>query len=330
VDGVTLADTTLRALDERLPEVWPTLCVATRYQASTCRRCLEVCPGGAVTPSPWLSVDGERCVSCGACAAVCRTGALDFPQARAALAEAVAEVARQGEPAVSIACVRTNLREDLAWPHVAVGCLGALSEGDLVGACRRGAERVWLIHADCSRCQLSLAVARIQDVAEAAVAAVAAFGLHLDVDIVDVPAQAGAAAAPALVLSRRGLFSFIARRAGGAALTTTDAQRPDIATLHAQAAPPAAHRRLLGDLEALSAMGAAGAAASPAVLPSADVVVGASCDGCGLCLRYCPHGALSLDGGRPAVDRALCTGCGLCAEVCPPGALALCPGTLGA
>ena len=56
--------------------------------------------------------------------------------------------------------------------------------------------------------------------------------------------------------------------------------------------------------------------------------MGAACDGCGLCVRYCPHGSLALAEGRLAVDRGSCSGCGLCAEVCPPAALAVGPASL--
>lgn len=41
------------------------------------------------------------------------------------------------------------------------------------------------------------------------------------------------------------------------------------------------------------------------------------CTGCGSCLSVCPTGAMSLEGGKSAVDRKKCVGCGSCADVCP-------------
>lgn len=47
------------------------------------------------------------------------------------------------------------------------------------------------------------------------------------------------------------------------------------------------------------------------------------CICCGKCLDACPSGALSVQGGRLAVDRAKCIRCGSCTKKCFPGALTL-------
>jgi len=53
-------------------------------------------------------------------------------------------------------------------------------------------------------------------------------------------------------------------------------------------------------------------------------IAGASADGCGACVRACPHLALSRDAfGGVVVDRGKCHGCGACAEACPAGAMEL-------
>ncbi|HHY37130.1 MAG TPA: 4Fe-4S binding protein, partial [Firmicutes bacterium] len=41
------------------------------------------------------------------------------------------------------------------------------------------------------------------------------------------------------------------------------------------------------------------------------------CEGCGLCARYCPQGALVLQGGRMKVIPEKCLLCGYCGGHCP-------------
>lgn len=53
------------------------------------------------------------------------------------------------------------------------------------------------------------------------------------------------------------------------------------------------------------------------------------CSGCGLCVKRCHFGALSVPAGSfprsASVDEAHCMGCGLCSEVCRVGALTTTP-----
>ena len=46
-----------------------------------------------------------------------------------------------------------------------------------------------------------------------------------------------------------------------------------------------------------------------------------SCGTCGLCVKACPYGALSLQGEKVVLDHELCQGCGLCLSVCPSGCI---------
>ena len=48
------------------------------------------------------------------------------------------------------------------------------------------------------------------------------------------------------------------------------------------------------------------------------------CVACGVCMKACPKGAISIHRGCYAVvDEAKCIGCGLCAKACPAGCIAL-------
>lgn len=41
------------------------------------------------------------------------------------------------------------------------------------------------------------------------------------------------------------------------------------------------------------------------------------CIGCGICVKICPHDAISIQNNLAVIDYSLCTSCGLCAAVCP-------------
>lgn len=45
------------------------------------------------------------------------------------------------------------------------------------------------------------------------------------------------------------------------------------------------------------------------------------CVMCGTCARVCPHGAVTMQEGRPVFDRDRCVVCGTCGRHCPAGAI---------
>ena len=48
------------------------------------------------------------------------------------------------------------------------------------------------------------------------------------------------------------------------------------------------------------------------------------CVACGVCMKSCPRGAISIYRGCHAVvDGEKCVGCGLCAKACPAGCIDL-------
>ena len=419
MDRFALLEALTTALDWTLPDVVAARCVAGRYRASTCRRCQDVCPADAITLDPSLAVDPEVCVSCGVCAAVCRTGALDFGERRASLRRQAVDAVRGGQTSVRIACSaagETTMPDISADRSMEVGgmqgqgtlasrqrkqappapapedghalpvpaalagllrvvCLGSLSAGELVGLCAAGVTAVELVRPSCAGCPFERAVGALETSVMAARAALTTMGLDLAVSWRQVP-QAPAAnprppQPPAPPLSRRDLFSFFAGAARRTAATVLPDWRPPIEALHAQTPPPPSHRVLVEDVAHLSQRGSGskapvddgsgGACLWPSdrlpetlidamreALPLGRVLISDACDECGLCARYCPHGALKVSGeltdGRHASARGsmartvtieqrpsdglsfepeLCTACGLCVEVCPRQALTL-------
>lgn len=363
MDILDSLDLTLRALNTRIPEVDPQRCVATRYQSSSCRRCVRVCPGDAVEPAPSLEVDPQKCLGCGACAVVCPTGALDFAQPRSALRAALRAAAKAGRHAAgtdgivaaTVACTQGDLSAGQG-TGIRVDCLGSIAAGDLLLARAMGAETVHLVDGDCDGCRLEAAVSELPDVITAAgrvapmtVTRVTSPGRPDESaghtgdsrgpnagrqEVLRKPPSGARSAGP--VLSRRQFLLFFGLRS--AKLVETSVKKPDhsVKALHAQKEPPVTHR-LLRETLAMVAPGHkdnvpdgnvpddAGTDAALLIqqLHLARVAVGSGCDGCGLCVRYCPHGALRNAGGGIVADPALCTACGLCVEVCPPAAARL-------
>lgn len=54
------------------------------------------------------------------------------------------------------------------------------------------------------------------------------------------------------------------------------------------------------------------------VLPS---VSPDKCEGCGLCIKWCPANAISIEGAKVSISQSSCIGCGECTVVCKNGAI---------
>jgi ferredoxin len=333
MDRLRLLDAGLRAFDARTPDATPSLCVATRYRSSSCRSCLDVCPAGAITTSPWLELDAEKCSACGACASVCRTGALSLELQHQALRNECESRLTNGsptdEPTVTLAC-RLCDPAAAADATCVLSCLGALSGADLLAAAALGAERIELVSAECGECAEGAAEAALELAIITAKETMIVLGRSFHVARARLAGRSSEAEPTAPTMSRRGLFGYFARGLGQAAaggMAPKDPQR-SISALHRQSAAPTSHQLLIHDLMELRARGSGSAATLPVALPLASLVASPECDTCGLCLSYCPHGALAIEGDSVACTTGRCTGCGLCAEVCPRAALRLGPALL--
>jgi len=324
VDRLSLLDETLRAFDSSLPRVVSPRCVVTRYRASTCRSCVDVCPADALALAP-LAVDADRCIACGACATVCRTGALDYPRSRSLVHGRLAE--RSGDKAI-IACSQADLADAGMIANATIACLAGLSSADLITAAAAGRDGLVLVSGDCPGCPAGSAMAGAGPEDSPTAAWLSRIGVSLSLHRVTTTSNGEPVHPAAAPVSRRDLFGLLAGRGREVAAAVLASSAPRIEDLHAVTPPPAAHLRMLVDLENLASRVVVWRDVLPDDLPCASVEFADGCDGCGLCVRYCPHGALMLSEGLVAVDPRSCTGCGLCAEMCPREAVRLGPGSM--
>ena len=81
------------------------LCAHSRSHIVGCRRCLDLCPTGAIAPAgDHVAIDAKICAGCGQCAAACPTGAAAYalPPGRCADATSCARCSRSiARPAAS-------------------------------------------------------------------------------------------------------------------------------------------------------------------------------------------------------------------------------------
>lgn len=298
------------------------LCVHQRSKKIGCRRCLDLCPTGAIAPAgDHVEVDPAICAGCGSCAAVCPTGAVTYAPA----------------PADHMA---DRLR----------GLLGAyLAAG--------GSDPLLLIHEAEHGLPLIEAAARHGRGLPARVLPLAVD--HLTQIGVDLLASALAFGASELVLlrpaRRRDDLSGLAHQLGVVAavadglglggdrvrlLETDDPDALDAALRQPPATPmpvPARHLAIGGKREvaklALRHLHATAPApvdriALPAGAIFGQVVVDAAgCTLCLSCVSACPTGALSDDPERPelAFTEDACVQCGLCQRTCPEKVITLAP-----
>lgn len=299
------------------------LCAHSRSRIVGCRRCLDLCPAGAIEPAgDHVAIDPHICAGCGQCAAACPTGAASY-----ALPPADALMQR--------------LRVLLA----------AYREAG-------GQAPVLLLHDETHGTELIDALARFGDGLPANVLPVAVNEVtQVGLETIAAAFSYGAVAMRFLLRARprhdvtglrrtvdlaQPILSGLGFAADGVATIETD--DPDslgeilrgiVDMIGTQ--KPAAFRPVGGKRDVLrlalrelhrAAPTPVDVIALPAGAPFGAVEV--NVEGCTLCLACvsaCPTGAMSADPDRPMLKftEDACVQCGLCAATCPEKVIALKP-----
>jgi ferredoxin len=297
------------------------LCAHSRSHIVGCRRCLDLCPTGAIEPAgDHVAIDANICAGCGQCAAACPTGAAAY-----ALPPADALMRK-------LRTLLTVYRE-AGGLHPVLLLHDEEHGGALIDALAR--------HGDGLPANvLPLAINEVTQVGLETIAAAFAYG----VSAVRLLLRAKPRHDIAGLTKTIALASPILSALGYGTVAAIETDDPDalnaaLATIerHASSARPASFspvgrkrdvmRLALRELHQAASI-QIDVVALPADAPFGAVEIDvAGCTLCLACVAACPTGALNDDPERPLLrfSEDACVQCGLCKATCPEKVISLKP-----
>lgn len=287
-------------------------CLRSRLNTYDCRRCLDVCPSGALSLiEREIHLDPVQCTGCMSCLAVCPNDALD---GGCDLVVILGEISSRSQVVVSC-----NRGRPKSTDHVAVPCLGVFSEESLLALGRSGCDSITFDLVECRTCDNHHAAARFRDSLRQ-ILDIAESALTTSMIVEEETLNAGRAEAR----DRRSYLSHLLSRVSQvpSAGQMTGSYRETKERMNGRKVP--AKVRILQRLINLADPLEKGILQA---LCNYSLTINDTCIPCRRCTAICPTGALKLN--RPAPEGQLlfepgrCSGCGLCERFCKKEALSL-------
>ena len=294
----------LKALTPQSPvRVDPSRCVRHRCKRNDCRKCLDVCPSGAITwDERGLQIQPEDCTQCLSCLAVCPTAALQAPEVP--LPQVLSDLAEHPLPVLGCH------GQPGSQAHARLPCLGYLANAEvmlLLALVFDGGLQVDLT--SCRDCPNGHILEPVRKAHAGLSDLKPDHGIRLVQNGNDLEYRPAA-------LSRRDLFtSFKQRSARTAAVMMARLRLDKIQRSFGDKRVPPTRILLLRALAG---------SAEDFRRNVADKLFGRisftpTCNACGGCVGVCPTGAIrpAAEGEQlPAFDRAFCVACDSCRTFC--------------
>lgn len=297
------------------------LCAHSRSRITGCRRCLDVCPAGAISPAgDHVEIDPNVCGGCGHCAAQCPTGAANYAVLPAdvlirRLREATIAYAKAGGNGPTILLhdaehgrelIEMSARYGAGLPAdvipIEVNEIGQIGLEVIASAFAYGAGSVRVLtrsrpRHDISALEQTIETARLILMAQGYGLGVTSLMAADDPDDLTNRLYEGSRFAPNTPPS-----TFVPL--GG----KRDILKLALRELHRVAPAPAGTVPL-----------------PPGSMFGRVKVQASGCTLCHSCVTACPTGALSDDKDKPTLkfDESLCVQCGLCQATCPEKVVSL-------
>lgn len=294
-----------------VPHIEAGQCLRSRNKVSSCSRCVEACTHGAVTLSPMVRIDRQRCMGCNLCAGTCPTGA--FRRANDSPADLASRIRQLLQP--TLTCQR-----NADHGNVVLGCLASLSPellAALVLAARGPALNLNL--SGCSDCSSGRTLPLIENLIRDAESIVGSIGQSGRMRRVNRNEDLSTTDRTGPAVSRRQLFGLFGKGTGKAVSGTMDSWFRAPRQFQYHRLLPEDRAVLLQELRVIYSVGGSGVSLDSGFWT--DWEIGHGCTGCGLCSTLCPTGAWQIrvcEGVQELGFRVShCVSCGLCSETCP-------------